>query len=229
MKLVAFTGRAGSGKDTAAAAFAAWLRDEHNIRAERRGFADKMKIAGMRAVFGDSLTDEECIEAANDLKKKGSGVAMNFVTFQGGKTIHVDGRTFWQFLGTEALRGTYGKDFHVDALLPYGTATNQAHREQNFACCDVALITDLRFVNEAQRVLDIGGEVWEVVRPNAVTGLADGQEGHASEQGLPREMIKLTIKNDQPTVKDFVAQLEPVFSDWFVRQGLQGLYADRAA
>jgi hypothetical protein len=55
---------------------------------------------------------------------------------------------------------------------------------------DCVAITDLRYPNEAQRVLDLGGEVWEVVRPGLVS------DGHASEQTLPRDLVTLTIEND---------------------------------
>jgi hypothetical protein len=50
--------------------------------------------------------------------------------------------------------------------------------------------TDLRYPNEAQRILDLGGEVWEIIRP----GLSS--DGHASETPLPRELVSRRIRND---------------------------------
>lgn len=55
---------------------------------------------------------------------------------------------------------------------------------------DYCLITDCRFENEAQRIRDLGGQVWKIEREGAGAG------NHASEQELPGELIDLVIDNN---------------------------------
>lgn len=50
---------------------------------------------------------------------------------------------------------------------------------------------DVRFVNEAAAVRELGGELWCIERP----GLSDSS-GHASEAGLGEEMFDRVIVND---------------------------------
>ena len=47
----------------------------------------------------------------------------------------------------------------------------------------VVCLTDVRFLNEARRVRELGGEVWRVTRPGCDGGaaLAAGVAAHASE------------------------------------------------
>lgn len=58
----------------------------------------------------------------------------------------------------------------------------------------LAVITDVRFENEAQAIHDRGGVVWRVVRPGA--GLAGVEGRHSSEAGIPDEMVDDEILND---------------------------------
>jgi hypothetical protein len=68
------------------------------------------------------------------------------------------------------LRAAAGDHRSVDGLKPRG----------NF---NTLCVTDVRYPNEAERVLALDGEVWEVVRP----GLEP--DGHSSEEPLPRELV----------------------------------------
>ena len=54
---------------------------------------------------------------------------------------------------------------------------------------DVLCVTDVRYPNEADRVHQLGGEVWQIVRP----GLES--DGHSSEIPLPAEKVDLSIFN----------------------------------
>jgi hypothetical protein len=56
------------------------------------------------------------------------------------------------------------------------------------------VITDVRFDNEAQAVIDAGGEVWKVVRPGWQC-LDAGAAGHQSEAGVSDHLIARTIDN----------------------------------
>jgi hypothetical protein len=94
---------------------------------------------------------------------------------------HVDGELkevvdgYWGFsprwalqhLGTEAVRRVIGDDTWIkSAMLRIRTRGPRV------------VITDVRFPNEADAILDLGGEVWRVDRP----GLPPAE--HASERGL---------------------------------------------
>jgi hypothetical protein len=54
----------------------------------------------------------------------------------------------------------------------------------------VLVITDVRYENEAQRILDLGGVVWAIDR----VGIKS--DGHASERPLPADLVDWTIYND---------------------------------
>jgi hypothetical protein len=54
----------------------------------------------------------------------------------------------------------------------------------------VVVIADVRFPNEAEWIRAQGGEVWRIVREPATQAAA-----HASEQGIPPELIDRTIDN----------------------------------
>jgi len=90
-------------------------------------------------------------------------------------------RTLLQTLGTE-----WGRDI-VDADIWIKLAMREAAGLKN------AVLTDVRFANEAQAVKEAGGFVWRVVRPAAVLdGLA---AEHSSEAGLPDWLIDDVIDN----------------------------------
>lgn len=77
-------------------------------------------------------------------------------------------RRLLQFYGTEAGRGIHGWDCWVDAAwrrAPEGDL----------------VFTDVRFINEAQSIVDRGGEIWRVIRPGAPVPDADA---HISETEL---------------------------------------------
>lgn len=215
MHLIGLNGFKESGKDTTGLAMARYLH-ARGVFAERRGFADKMKIAGMRAFVGGKKTDEELIGLANELKEHGSVTAQ----IRGNRQIDigVTGRQFWQYLGTESLRGTYGKDFHVDALLPRDL---QAHEDdwafnfwtEGFPIPQVCIITDVRFVNEAERVRDLGGEIWNILRPHH----CDAASTHASEVPLPAELVDRVLFNDKG-LSELINNTIPTEMQRYIRQ-----------
>jgi hypothetical protein len=63
---------------------------------------------------------------------------------------------------------------------------------------DTVVITDCRFVNEAQAIYDAGGHLWRITRPHA--GAAGGISGHASETEMDSpemaELCNTYIPND---------------------------------
>lgn len=106
----------------------------------------------------------------------------------------ISGRTFLQRYGTEAHRDLFGDDFWVDALLPLEIKKfhgDEARWQKNFPTSDIAVITDVRFENEAERIRDLGGQVWRIDRPD----LPETEDQHASEQALPISMVDVVVPN----------------------------------
>ena len=161
------------------------------------GFADKVKIYGARALGFLDRTDEELIEMMDDAKEHW---IIDFVRTSTEPTAppivalgHITGRQYLQNVGTEA-RKIFGDDFWVDQVLP-NPALGRTRAEGKLMDLhgdhtDWLVITDLRFENEAQRVLDLGGEVWRVHRPGTES------DGHASEQRLPDHLVTREIDNN---------------------------------
>lgn len=70
-------------------------------------------------------------------------------------------------------------------------------------------VTDCRFTNEAEAVRQAGGAVWRVRRHGA--GLAGGAGQHASEAGIPEELIDLRIENNG-SLHDLEAAVEAAWA-----------------
>jgi hypothetical protein len=94
----------------------------------------------------------------------------------------------------------FGDSFWVDQVLPDGSAAfqhvwetvgrNTEGARNTGVLPAIGVITDVRYPNEAFKVLQNGGEVWEVVRPGLVS------DGHITEQPLDRALVTQTITND---------------------------------
>lgn len=169
------------------------------------GFADKLKILAARTLgyLPEHYSDEECIALMDEAKEKwylecrrtGNNTRVQKVI--DGRKIYssadVTMRAYLQNLGNEA-RGVFGEDFWVDQVLPPDGLTYEAQRHSLAAMYPHAttlVFTDLRYANEAERILSLGGFVIEVVRPGVTT------DGHASEKPLPRDLISYQVKNDK--------------------------------
>ena len=57
------------------------------------------------------------------------------------------------------------------------------------------VITDVRFDNEAEAIVQAGGQVWRVVRPGA-SCLASDAATHPSEYGIADHLVARTVAND---------------------------------
>lgn len=164
-KLIGFAGVRRSGKDTAASFLV-----ERGFK--RVAFADKLKDA-VANLFG---IDREMVD---ELKLEDSVGCKGHVILQIDGTVEYDFSwiEFLQRFGTEMARETFWWDFWAELALP------------NFPVVDT-VITDVRFDNEAARILRYGGYVIEIKRP--------GHEpsDHASEAGIDPDLIDYTIVND---------------------------------
>lgn len=188
MKVIGLTGVARAGKDTVAGIVVEEL-NESGLDAKREGFADKLKISAALAL---GWSGDDLVALMDDLKVGGYVESGLDDTVTGGARI--SGREFLQRYGTEAHRDLFGDGFWVDALLPlrrwsvgYGGIAAEPDRDD----CDVLVVPDVRFDNEAQRILKYEGVIWRVSRPGI--GAANG---HASESGIADELVTRTIRND---------------------------------
>jgi hypothetical protein len=204
--LIGLNGKARSGKDTFANFMEEYAKASGKTFA-REAFARRLKESAAHAlgVFEDEVTFcdslkgeyERCtIQVRAATKAEGPNSIITQVT----------GREYLQNYGTEAHRDVFGSNFWVDAVLPltYEFAgyvdeadammlpawQNNFLREDQPTVADICVITDVRFPNEAERIKDLGGQVWKIHRDGSGAG------EHASEQELPGELIDMVIDNN---------------------------------
>jgi hypothetical protein len=202
--LIGLTGGRGSGKDTAFGYIHEWAAGR-GVRAARRGFADALKLSFARLFLPDCSIDE-AVAWCDELKNAPSRSAITAQWSRGWasndlgsgdtetKIMHrITGRTALQRYGTEGHRGVFGDDFWVDALLPRNPNWPQNfHAPLDFSSepPEICVVSDVRFENEAQRIRDLGGEIFKIDRDLGT------RDGHASEAGLPDRLIDHVINNN---------------------------------
>lgn len=209
MRLIGINGFKTAGKDTAYDIIKeirrvkqAQMRSESGWRTQRAGFADKLKIMAAKALGMTEISDYSCIKLMNECKENWQ---IEVYRKQSARAItKFTGREYLQWFGGEA-RTVFGENFWIDQVLPNTTSyeEGQVALHCQYPDTDMLVITDVRYPNEAQRVKDLGGEIWEVVRP----GLES--DGHGSETPLTRELVDLTIVNDT-TIGAFAQKIKAV-------------------
>jgi hypothetical protein len=205
VKLIGINGFKTSGKDTAFKLIRNYVEGsaprDPSYRVERRAFADNLKIAGALAL-GFERSDDELI-ALMDSFKEGAGITMLYnepgtpVTPNEDLAImhFLSGREYLQNFGNHA-RNVFGENFWIDQVLPEARVEyekiwrTQGRRGPIDGMPAVGCITDVRYPNEAERVLSMGGTVLEIVRSECQS------DGHASEKPLARDLVSATINND---------------------------------
>jgi len=177
----------------------------------RRAFADPLKVSGMRALGLDfpDLDPDSLIALANQIKETGR-ISTSWENSDGSLGFWtITGRQLWQYYGTEAHRAddlgsSFGADFWVDNLLPEGLREfdNEADsiplfwdnfKEDWAGYADIAVVTDVRFPNEAERILALDGEVWRI---DAEERLGPNPDAHPSEQPLDGKYVSRVIDNN---------------------------------
>jgi len=199
--LIAINGfkRSGKGETGKAIASLGWDR---MVPVTTLGFADKLKVAACRALGMLTLPEAQCIEYMDHFKEAGVIQYGTMPWARSSANTNISGRQYLQWMGTE-FRKLFGDDFWVDQVLPkptpcvavaaqpYKAAANiDQVNLKNMYGEGIVAFTDTRFPNEAKRVLDLGGEVWEIVHP------ATESDGHESEIRLPASLITRRIVND---------------------------------
>lgn len=203
-KIIGINGFKRSGKgETAKAITALGQTVVPGFTTTEVGFSDKLKILAAKTLGFIERSDEECIALMNECKEHWIiDIVKHNNVWRGSQPLHprspwheITGRAYIQNLGNES-RSVFGDNFWVDQVLPDPGLIEHSEWEAILAGqiedrydTDLVLITDLRYENEAERVLYCGGEVWEVLRPGTAS------DGHASEQPLPRELVTRQIDN----------------------------------
>ena len=173
MELIGLAGPARSGKDTVADI----LEDLTDGAVERDAFADRLKLIAARALGVSCHPDDVGVKGirrwADRLKEQ---ERLATVGPRGTVTAEISGREFLQRLGAEGIRAVLGDDVLIDAV--------PLERD-----CDLLVITDVRFENEARRIREAGGQVWRIYRPGT------GGMNHVSEMPLPVDLIDRELDN----------------------------------
>ena len=170
--LIGLNGRLKSGKDTTYA-----IIKELRPEAERVSFAGKLKEAAAASI-GTTVEALELLKGREDLLLEftDQGFDTGFPPYN-FKPFNV--RQYLQWFGTEGHREVFGDNFWVDQALPL----DLDHSDR------LLVVTDMRFPNEAQRVLDLGGITAKVERE-----VETGHGAHASEQNID-DMCQRRIDN----------------------------------
>jgi energy-coupling factor transporter ATP-binding protein EcfA2 len=170
-KLIGITGRAGSGKDTLARHIAELYG--HEVYA----FATPLKQL-LNKRFGWTM------EMWDDRQWKESPAVSG--VFVHGRQLGLQDpllspRQLAQWLGTDVIRDTAGADIWINAM----------YRKWAKGLFEALVISDVRFDNEAEAIRDLGGVIFNIVRPTAAS-----INSHISEKGVQSRFIDVTITND---------------------------------
>jgi hypothetical protein len=210
--LLGLHGRKGAGKDAAFGFAREWAADR-GLRAERRGFADYLKLSFAR-LFLPNVALEEAVIWCDELKtaKSNSKLEMEWSRGQVDDTTttiqhRISGRVAMQRFGTESHRDVFGPDFWVDALLPFENWEGEFNRNPFLVeQTDICVVTDVRFENEAERIHALGGQVWKIDRP------LKNVDQHVSEVPLDDEFIDRVIPN-AGTLNDLCRAMKMALTD----------------
>lgn len=184
--LIGLHGKKQAGKDTVHQRIEKLLGPGSKTGAtvERVSFADKL-YASAAAALGIDVdflrrwkSDPGVGVAVVSLHDEFHELAPEGISLLGPEPLTI--REYLQRYGTEAHRNIFADNFWVDNV-------NLRDHDRK-----IVVVTDVRFRNEAQAVLDAGGSIVHVLGPDDVENAGDG---HASEEVLPAALIDHVIHN----------------------------------
>ncbi|ROR95479.1 hypothetical protein EDD28_0032 [Salana multivorans] len=202
--IIGLAGAKRSGKTSAAN----YLAARHGFRI--MCFADPLRdiLGGLDPIIPGGATQGGYQRLSEALREAGGWEGIK------GSPFYWEVRGLLQRLGTEAGRMVLGQDIWVDAL-ESRIAGAVEMGEDRF------VIPDVRFPNEMDRLLDMGGSVYRLV------GRGVGNDPHPSERAL--DGIALTeIENDMEVIDlhrhlDSIVEMERDYED--MRADLAGVTA----
>ena len=164
--LVGFAGRMGAGKTAAAAAVAG---GGHAVRCS---FAEPLR----RVLAALTGVPPELTRTAAHKARRIPGWDMTV-----GQAL--------QKLGTDAIRN----HFHADAWVIAALGEYDRAVGSRDGLPQVWVFDDVRFPNEVQAILDRGGRVFRVVRPDAPPAAETRDPGHPSETALDATALPVIV------------------------------------
>jgi len=165
-------------------------------------FADPLKQFCID-VFG--LTYEQCYGTDEQKNSYTNLCWQNMPTTEIGehgyvsKTGSMTAREVLQYFGTEIVRKMFYNAW-VNATISKIKRDNP----------QLAIITDGRFVNEIEKINEIGGKTIRLTRSVC-------EDGHESEKALdnfPLEKFSFVISNQNSSIDEQCSQLEPTLNKW---------------
>jgi len=209
--IIAFTGKLGSGKDTAADRLEAMLVQPP---IDRRAFANLLKNSAAaslgvdRKILDDNKNNPEgkiyiCVGyKPTDLKD-----ALGEYLEEPNVVNEISFGEYYQLYGTQGHRDQpppFGPDVWLDGCLPL----DEDYTDK------LVVVTDCRFLNEADRIHALGGYVVKVLGPDDLTSQTR-QANHQSEteqdQIVPDFTIDNSIRDDDHHALD--RQLVDILND----------------
>ena len=222
-KLVGLTGHSGSGKDTVAK-IATELWDCTSL-----AMADPLKRI-CKEVF--DFSDEQLYGPS---EKRNEPDKRYLRTTPGGEYVlgHADGSCYLtpryalQTLGTEWGRNCYSNVW-VDLAIRRAKKLLAMVKEVPGKCNEcghsiteklpayvLVFITDVRFVNEAERIITEGGEIWKIERPSYQGDIPSGVPNHPSETAIDSEAMRAWVTrgiNNAGTLSDLKNRVDVLVS-----------------
>ena len=189
--LIGINGKIGAGKDTVGEIIQKLCITNSGSKFEIKKFAGKLKQTAslLTGIPIKKFEDQE-------FKTKALGREWCYPTEWQGREhwVEMTVREFLQRLGTEAMRVGLHTNVWVNALFAdYKEEPTNVLKGEGYHLEDVYpnwIITDMRFPNEMEAVVENGGITIRVVRPGTVT------EDHPSETALDDAAFDYEIIND---------------------------------
>jgi hypothetical protein len=174
--IIGLHGKKQAGKDTTLGYIDEYF-GQTGLVVQGRSFARALKVSAAASL---GIKPDDPMVWADQLKVNSTIAVIDDDTH----TSHeISGREFLQYYGTEAHRDVFGENFWVDVVCPRDLVSHDA---------ELLVFTDVRFPNEAERIKEVGGTIWQIIRPDVET-----RDLHASEQPLPPQLIDAVIWNDK--------------------------------
>ena len=190
--IIGLCGEKESGKDTVGA----YLVKEHGF--ERKAFFDAPKKA-VAIMFGIPFSEVNKLRDDTDvlvgIGKLGEPEYEQWIQYIGYKALTM--RALLQQFG-DALKEAFGPNFIVDQTLPV----------PGFYPGRAIVVTDVRFREEAERIIHLGGRVIKIERDNPG---ADDEPRHRSEVIDFHHLLWCTLDNNG-THEELYAQVEDVLA-----------------
>ena len=186
LAIIGFTGKAKSGKDTAAEVFRE-LAGYDNC--EVMSFAQPLKEIAM--IFG--FTREQCYN--QELKE----VVDEF--------WGITPRKFLQLTGTEMFRNHFREDCWTKLFTRRIIDLQKKKTVPKFV-----LVTDVRFPNEVDCIRRLGGFIFKIQRPSLST--SSNMYKHPSEIYIDELQADLIITNDCENLDDYKSRCKNIFMEW---------------